>query len=202
MRRPLLKVPNFHFVASGVHPLEDLRFGPCELHRPEGDLVKDSGVKELHIGVLKDDAHATPKLPCKRFPGKRLFSQRLIAKNDAPPLWKTEAGEHSQQGRFARAVGAKHGNALPFLDGKRHAVESERFRITERNLGEFKYRGGLGHVWLDSSLEGNCRENDKPGQGPPVQGLHSKFIESVNRPPEAARQHGLIHVGSELHAFA
>ena len=130
-----------------VDPGEDLLAGQVEVQRPEGDFVTHARAEELRVGALKNDADTPPEGL-----GRRLVVQGAVV--DAPAEGRDgavgglhETGDHLEQGRLARAIGAEDAESLATVD--REIDRGERLdpgTVLVPHAGQAEHRGLRGRL--------------------------------------------------------
>src|SRR5260370_36941665 len=97
---------DLHHVEHLVDAPDDLLPGPAELQRGECNLVKHRRIEELHVRILKDQAHAPPKIEGESIIVEARAINRLAMERDGSRIREIQSVEQAKQRGLPRAVRA------------------------------------------------------------------------------------------------
>ena len=126
MRRPVAQVLDAQRLEQVLHGVPDPVMGEPELQRPKGNLIPHGRGKELHVRVLKHEAHLLPELTGKGPVFQRRFGQRPAEDMDRPRLREDQPVEQGKERGLAGAVRAQNDHALSLTNGDSHVPERGR----------------------------------------------------------------------------
>src|SRR5205085_2337429 len=90
VRRAVAEMGDAHVLEGVLHAFADLRFWPAELERTEGDFIEDAGIEQLHVGVLKDQSHASTETEKELVIAQAPLGQFLAEEGDLAALGETK----------------------------------------------------------------------------------------------------------------
>ena len=162
---------------SSTRP-DDLVVGQVEVQRPKGDLVAHGGVEELGVGALEHHADTPPKaLGHDGFVEQGAATDALAEGLDLALRGLDEPGQDLEQGRLARAVGARGWR------GARRGRSPDRPRRAPRSRGRTRSRRRSAERRGDGRHRGARRQGEPDQRG--EAGRHARRPDDVERSADA-----------------